>query len=256
MRKRETVSENEHKVLALIRKYLSENEGDLPYPGSIIGETSFSIRHLNNLVRGLANKKGFVEIIDRRLSLTNKAFEYFSSLSERGKSVRPFSVLPVSIQVSGQVKAGPSETDVLVNYGNVSNKFIAVPDVSPDRKVYAFEVVGDSMEHENIYEGDYVIVEEVDNKKETSVNPNELAVLMYVPLYVVSDDPTLPITEGDYLGPTLKYCREFAEEKYYRLGWKSDLHSKVEKPTTMRAARIRLIGKVIGVYRPFKRDKP
>ncbi len=254
MRKRETVSENEHLVLTLIRKYMSENEGELPLPGSIIGDTPFSTNHLSNILRSL-EEKGYIERTDGRLSLTNKAFEYFSRISQRGKSVRPFSILPVSIQVNGQVKAGTTEAEVLVVYGNESGKFIPVPNVNSERKVYALEVTGDSMEHEKIYEGDYVIVEEFNSSNKNIPNSNELAVFMYVPLYAVLENPTAKITDSDYLGPTLKYCKEMKDEKYYRLGWKSGLDSKTESPTIIKAARIRPIGKVIGVYRPLEEGR-
>jgi SOS-response transcriptional repressor LexA len=254
MKRRETVSENEHLVLMLIRKYISENEGDLPLPGSIIADTPFSTNHLSNILRSL-EEKGYIERTDGRLSLTEKAFEYFSRLSERGKSVRPFSILPVPIQVNGQVKAGPTEAEVLVVYETSSGKFIPVPDVNPERKVYALEVIGNSMEHEKIYEGDYVIVEEFSPSNQRIPNSDELAVFMYVPLYVVLENPKAQITDSDYVGPTLKYCKEMKEEKYYRLGWKSGLDSKTEIPITIKAARIRPIGKVIGIYRPFKEGR-
>ena len=248
------MSENEHLVLVLIRKYISENEGDLPLPGSIIADTPFSTNHLSNISRSL-EEKGYIERTDGRLSLTEKAFEYFSRLSERGKSIRPFSILPVSIQVHGQVKAGPTEADILVVYEISSGKFIPVPDVNPERKVYALEVIGSSMEHEKIYEGDYVIIEEFSPSNQSIPNPDELAVFMYVPLYVVLENPNVQITDSDYVGPTLKYCKEMKTEKYYRLGWKSGLDSKTEKPTTIKAARIRPVGKVIGIYRPFKEGR-
>lgn len=256
MKKRETVSENEHLVLVLIRKYISENEGDLPLPGSIIGDTSFSTNHLSNILRSL-EAKGYIERTDGRLSLTEKAFQYFSRLSQRGKSIRPFSVLPVSIQVNGQVKAGNTENDVLVVYENSSGKFIPVPDVNLERKVYALEVVGNSMEHEKIYEGDYVIVEEYSPSNKNIPNSNELAIFMYLPLYMALENPTANFTDTDFLGPTLKYCVQINDEKkYYRLSWKSGLDSKTESPTVIKAARIRPIGKVIGVYRPIKKTNP
>lgn len=249
------MSENEHLVLMLIRQYISENEGDLPLPGSIIGDTSFSTNHLSNILRSLENEKGYIDRTDGRLSLTDKAFQYFSRLSERGKSVHPFSILPVSIQITGQVKAGNTEADVLVVYGNTSDKFIPIPNVNSDRKVYALEVIGNSMEHERIYEGDYVIIEEFSTANKNIPNPNELAVFMYVPLYMELENPTAKITDVDYVGPTLKYCKEMKEEKYYRLSWKSGLDSKTENLSIIKAARIRPVGKVIGIYRPFKEGK-
>lgn len=253
MKRRETVSENEYLVLALIRKYISENEGDLPLPGSIIADTPFSTNHLSNVLRSL-EEKGYIERTDGRLSLTDKAFQFFSRLSERGKSIRPFSILPVSIRVNGQVQAGPTEADVLVVYEKPNSKFIPVPDVNPEREVYALEVIGGSMEHENIYKGDYVIVEEFGPSNKIIPNSDELAVFMYVPLYVVLENPKAQITDSDYVGPILKYCKEMSAEKYYRLGWKSGLDSKTEEPTIIKAARIRPIGKVIGVYRPFNQN--
>lgn len=255
MKNRETVSDKEHQVLMLIRKYISENNGDLPLPGSIIGDTSFSTNHLSNILRSLDKEKGYIERTDGRLSLTDKAFQYFSRFSERGKSIRPFSILPVSIQVNGQVKAGNTEADTLVVYGDTSDKFIPVPNVKPDRKVYALEVVGSSMEHEKIYEGDYVIVEEFSISNKSIPNPNELAIFMYVPFYVVAENPTIKITDTDYVGPTLKYCKEMKEEKYYRLSWKSGLDIKTETPTIIKAARIKPVGKVIGIYRPLEEGR-
>jgi hypothetical protein len=113
--------------------------------------------------------------------------------------------------------------------------------------IYRFEVVGGSMQHEGIDEGDYVVV------KASSKMPREgdTIVTKYVPVdedisskaYVIIGSTADDIDEVELLGPTVKVFHEDVSDRFYLLGWKRSI--KGHQPIL--AKHIIPIGEVVAI---------
>ena len=66
------------------------------------------------------------------------------------------------------------------------------------------------MEHENIFEGDYVVVEELFEGREQPVI-NEMIVAEYVPLDLKNDESDDEISDDDYMNLTLNITAQGCE---------------------------------------------
>jgi SOS-response transcriptional repressor LexA len=244
-------SQREHELLVIIYRYISEHE-EAPYPRWLQEESGFGVNYVSNLIRRLV-KKGYLERQLGRPVLTDKALQYFSDLDQSVKTVRPFSIVPTQIRVRGQVRAGDIGQDELrVDLSESSgpgDEFILVPQARLERETYALEVVGDSMEHEGVFEGDYIIVEEFGPFE--GPRDGEMIVTKYLPIYAEPDGLEADISDFDLHGPTVKIYSEVVEdnERRYRLSWKRDNRAN---PYIIRTRYVRPIGRVIGVYRSLK----
>jgi len=197
-------------------------------------------------------KEGFLEEREDKIILpTAQTINLFQGLQEKLGNFQQDLTTPALLWIKGQVKAGqasPEELEVdLMEHSEPGSKVIPIPEYPIGSNVYALEVVGNSMDHEGLFEGDLVIVEEFKNYQ--FPKPNQLIVTKYIPL------PGKKFrSDEDYyepLGPTLKHVRETNKAdgtKYYRLSWKNEVESN---PYTIEAAQIFPIGKVIGIYRPI-----
>ena len=240
-------SPRETELLLIIHRYISER-GELPIPGNLVDDFGFKLSYLLTLAKRL-ERKGFIEKQGSLLGITKKAEQYFSGAL---KPVRPHSVAPTQIRVLGTVKAGKTITDELEVDLADSGELILLPDTKLEKNSYALKVIGKSMEHEGIFDGDFVIVEEfsgLDWPKH-----GDLIVAKYYPLENENENPMDEIAEEDYMDLTLKIYSEQIEKnkKIFRLGWKKDNESN---PYVILASRLIPKGKVIGIYRnlrPFK----
>lgn len=198
-----------------------------------------------NLINRLTRAGYLIKNDDKSLELTQRSVDLFK---RQQILVAP---VPARIIVRGQVKAGAAKPEDLIVYIEDGEDAvivdISIPPEQTQNQVFALEVVGTSMEKEGIYQGDYVIVEEI--RENTRHKPEELLVTYYVP--ITKNNPIqLDLHDDDEIeeGPTLKYIREIQTEasRYYRLSWRRQAD---ENPYAIYAKSIRPIGRVIGVYR-------
>jgi hypothetical protein len=164
--------------------------------------------------------KGLLDSRFKKAVLTESAKQLLDSLSV---------INPTKVIVVGQVKAGrtrPDQIEVVMRDisfpVDADSPSITIPQVEKPGAVFALEVVGQSMESENIFEGDYVIVQSfLDSEKP---RPGELIIAQYLP---ICDEEYVNLEEvaaggdipDDYLeGPTVKYYYE--KEGFYRLSWR------------------------------------
>ena len=264
-------SMREHLILTLIHDYMIENNEppfnqwlaeqlfQLDYPKKLGGKDRNPHLYRNvyknvlNLLKRLENK-GYIERPNKRPRLTEKATRYFSSLLDSTEAVSALEILPVKIKLAGSVRAGrQNDIDIELDDKDDNNYSITIPDTRPNKKIYALEVQGTSMEHENIFEGDYVIVEEFD-KNEWPKN-GEMIVTKYLELpEYLRNDPVVEVDDFELSGHTLKIYSEVQENdyKFYRLSWRKD---HISNPHMIKAVKIEPVGRVIGVYRKTNSQK-
>jgi SOS-response transcriptional repressor LexA len=243
----------ERELLVLIHRFISQN-GDAPYSSQLQEDFGYGTKYITTLIERL-EEKGFLNRREKRAYLTEKATTY---LSTENIPARRYSIIPTQVNVLGTVTAGRTFdefNDVNVKIDYSSQDVLMVPLTKPDREIYALKVVGQSMEHEKIFEGDYILVEEFmpfDGPKE-----NEIIVTKYFPLPSKEEleDKNVNIPESDYSDLTLKVYKEaidpISARKYYRLGWKKD---NASNPYVIEAGAIKPIARVIGVYRNLRSD--
>jgi SOS-response transcriptional repressor LexA len=244
---KDSPSPRERDLLNIIRRYISEH-GELPIPGQLLDDFGFSLSYLDTIAKRLEHK-GLVEKHGNLLGISQKA-ELF--LSGALRPVRPYSVVPTQIQIFGTVKAGKTTIDELEVDLHDEGDLILLPDTKLEKNSYALKVVGKSMEHEGIFDGDFVIIEEfsgIDWPKQ-----GDLIVVKYYPLENENESPVDEIPETDYMDLTLKIYSEQVEnnKKIYRLGWKKE---NLSNPYVILASRLLPKGKVIGVYRNLRTFK-
>ena len=122
---------------------------------------------------------------------------------------------PLEITVLGEVKAGDAEFEDVVTIQDVDNltdlelDTISIPNtIGTDRQVYALKVSGKSMERENIYEGDFVVIQKC--LPFERFKDGDLIVAKYLHkekewMVDLSDESWSDnISESDLSGPTLK----------------------------------------------------
>ena len=264
----------ERQVLTLIHRHLNEH-GEPPshkwlakellrliYPDTNIKESKdtskwlkqeSSLAYKNVLtILGRLEIKGYVERQGSRPRLTDKSKEYFARLYESASLIKSFDVLPTQLKVMGNVRAGrQSEYDLAVDMPASNIDPITIPDTRPDRKIYALKVEGSSMEHEGIFEGDYVIIEEFSQSDWPRDGDMIVTKYLEIPEYL-KNDPEIDLNDFELSGHTLKVYKEVREkdDQYYRLSWKKDHQSN---PHLIKAVRLEPIGRIIGVYRSLRR---
>ncbi len=250
---KDSPSPTERKLLNIIYRYISEH-GELPNSRQLVddfdssGSDGNTLSNLNTVAKRL-EKNGFIEKRGNLFGITKKTERYFSSIS---RPIRPNSVVPTQVQIIGTVKAGktiPEELEVDIRS---NGEFIILPETKLEKNTYALQVTGKSMEHEGIFDGDFVIVEEYDGLEWPQ--HGELIVTKYYPLDSEKENQADDIPESDFMDLTLKvYSEQFnSNKKVYRLGWKKDNQSNTY---VISASRLIPKGKVIGVYRNLRTSK-
>ena len=201
---------------------------------------------------GRLEKKKLSKRVNDRVQATVNAVAYFQG---NGRPIRANGVIPASIRVRGTVRAGrTSLSDLDVSVGSDIEGPIFVPNTQLERNTYALKVLGNSMEHENIFEGDYVVVEELFEGREQPVI-NEMIVAEYVPLDLKNDESDDEISDDDYMNLTLKIVKAKepkSGEYVYYLGWGKDNESN---PNVIPVQKLRNVRRVIGVYRNLRKKK-
>lgn len=205
--------------------------------------------HRNVLtVVGRLIKKAYVERKGNRIFLTAKAYDYYGSIYETVHAVSANAFLPARIKIRGYVTAGRTNTnDLDINLPDDDLDTIAIPNARPDRTTYALRVEGRSMEHEGIFPGDYIILEEF-QASEWPKN-GEMIVTRYSDLPFNANYSDIDV---EISGHTLKIYQEVHEngKRYYRLSWRKD---HLSNPHLIKATHLQPVGRVIGVYRSYRK---
>ncbi len=243
-------SRRERQLLVLIMRYQNGNSLS-PFPEELVEEFGFDLKYVLTLI-GRLEKKKLAKRVNGRVSATVNAEAHFRGGS---KPSRANSVIPTAVRVRGTVRAGPtSSSDLDVSIGNDIESPIFVPNTQLERNTYALKVIGNSMEHENIFEGDYVIVEELFEGQEQPLL-GEIIVAEYVPLDSEKDNSRNDLLDDDFMGLTLKIVKvkeNKSGENVYYLGWQKGNESN---PNIIPVRRLRSVRRVIGVYRNLRKRK-
>jgi SOS-response transcriptional repressor LexA len=260
-----SLTPRENDLLGHVFRFINEHHGDEYPDNSWLGlQMHISDSGVCNLKRHL-QEKGYL----RRESIlavpTEIAEQYLADLP---------SVVPVYIPVWGEVSAGKRRPDdVAVYMSHVSNEAaedvpaIVIPDVSTrsESRVFALRVIGNSMENENIFAGDYVIVQQYQGSEWP--REGEMIVTRYLPYYAEQDDEDdwmdySDITDESLEGPVVKYLRDVEEVKglqdveevkgrrIYCLGWRK---TNGQRDSIIKTHVLLPIGRVLGVYRDIRR---
>ena len=107
----------------------------------------------------------------------------------------------------GQVIAGTGHVEIAL-YGDT-----LVPG-----EIYRLEVIGSSMEHEGIFEGDQVMMRAFNDYEWP--NDGDMIVTKYLPFGAEPEMPT-DMIKSELMGPTLKVFRQKANGEFH-LGWRKD----------------------------------
>lgn len=243
------VTDRETDFLLLVQKHINEN-GKAPSNTWLSDELHISKSGVSNLKRKL-KEKGFLDNMLKESKLTQKAQNLIESLVGRIAIATP-----ITIPLVGNVKAGRTKHDEIVvtlpsiedlNLSDITQyRTISIP-TQNERVIFALEVIGRSMEHENIFDGDIVLVQPI-NINET-ITDGELIIAMYLPPYNENEfeegsSGNIPIEYFE--GPTIKYFYTNPKTKQARLSWRKS-HDLSEYTTITK--EVRPIGKVIGIYR-------
>lgn len=134
---------------------------------------------------------------------------------------------PVHLPLVGHVKAGRAgQYELKMDLSNLRSPTAdtrAIPYPEDNPNAFLLEVIGNSMVHENIREGDYLIVEPY--PRDFFPRQRELIVTKYFPQVNEGKVPegTLP-DDGLLEGPTVKYYTYVAgSERPHRLSWRRDI---------------------------------
>ena len=228
----------EFELLRVIAQYFKTNNS-MPSTQGLAQQFVVSPSAISNFKTSL-KRKGYLT----GSSVTDLAWQLLDSQNI---------VFSTQIPIFGQVKAGRTKPDevavIMVNDSepfDIDSPTIKIPNVDELSDVFALEVVGQSMERERIYEGDFVIVQKF--KEAETPRDGELIVTKYLKLdaeglnieQLVSDGT---ISDDDLEGPTVKYY--YKRDEFYRLGWRKDFNAS---EYTIKASYVDPIGRVVGVY--------
>ncbi len=199
---------------------------------------------VTNIKRRLIKKGLLEETKHGEIILSELANQFITERQTQGKHY------PVEIPTPGQVSAGDKSSGELITYTSDINDFlsdtISILDIEyVDKIVVAYEVVGNSMEEEEIFPGNYVIVEVNPDKARQT---NRIIVTKYWHLDDSDNDPpkgpTLKAYKGEGKDPSGRNC--------HVLGWIGK--NEKNNPHTIYARNIEPIGIVIGVYTPYPKS--
>jgi len=244
---KDSPSPTERQLLNIVHRYINEH-GELPISKQLVDDSGLSLKNLLTVAKRL-EKNGFIEKHGKLIGLTKKAEHFFSGVL---RPIRPNSVAPTQVQIIGTVKAGKTTTEELEVNMSSGGDFILLPETKLEKNSYALKVVGRSMEHEGIFDGDFVIVEEYDISEWPQ--QGDLIVAKYYPLDSEKEHQIDDIPESEYMDLTLKIYSEQinSDRKIYRLGWKK---SNQSNPYIILASRLIPKGRVIGIYRNLRTFK-
>ncbi len=233
-----TLTRTELRVLTAIHDYVCDHS-HYPEPGWVSVRVKLRPPATSNHLRSLI-EKGYLVKRDGLCCLTDVARARLSAEGMVGRT---------EIAVQGYVYAGPGNSDtehpdVRVHLDIAGSTTVPLIDPAPGSAIVALEVRGHSMAHENIVPGDFVLVQRFTDGQQPS--DGQLIVTDYLDLRVARsfEDVDDGLLEAELQGPVLKYI--YYKEGHIQLGWRTD---RRHSPHTLKAARVRPFGRVIGLYR-------
>ena len=241
------LTKREDELLRHIQRWHKENNNDPTVDRKWLERRMhLSTSSISDIKKRLI-EKGLLRNNRAIFGLTSEANNYLSSVVSSSANI----VAPTYLPLVGQVKAGRTKQDELrvdmVDLREATpTDTIPIPAIHENISAFILEVVGFSMEHEGIYEGDYVIVQPY--AESHFPKQRELIIARYLPAANEPEITDLP-TIDDYLlvGPTIKYFTERAgTERPYRLSWRRDID---RSEYTIETKHIDPVGRVVGIYR-------
>lgn len=223
-------------------QYLKQNSS-FPSNSWLGKQLKLNSNGVSNLKHAL-KEKGYIREEFGLELLTDKAIEYLKGLQNDFDVV-----IPLDLPVLGKVQAGLRKQDEMaVDMMNSINDAptITIPPKGTKSTVFMLAVEGQSMEHEYIFDGDYVLVEEFG--KDEWPKQNEMIVTMYLPPNIEPDEEW----NDEWLdGPTVKFYFSTQENGvlFHRLSLRKDIN---QSSYTIKTKYIRPVGRVVGVYRTVK----
>jgi len=159
------------------------------------------------------------------------------------------SLIYTELQLFADVKAGKdNEPDEFSTYP--PGETVRVLHTGSDPNVYALKVVGESMMHDGIFPGDYVLVKKASI---TEIRENELVVAYYLSENyngIEENELEENIENLPLKGPVLKRYFPLKKLGLVRLSWQKDAESNEEYKIETRYINPDRLGKVIAIYRP------
>lgn len=246
-----TPAPKESELLRQVYSYIMRHE-NFPDNSWLARQLDRNETQICNLKKKL-KEKGYLWKEEGIVSLTEKAYRYLERLQSKDGNITP----PLEIPIWGEVKAGKTKRDELAVYlHDLATTDIDVPTIAiPQTKktgstIFVLRVVGQSMEHEGIFDGNYVIVERFQDGTNEGPKENEMIVTRYLPSSAEEYAKQQGVDWSDEWleGPTIKFYgqREENGELIHRLSWRKDINSS---PYTIKTRYIKPVGRVIGVYR-------
>lgn len=236
----------EKRFLLCVYKYNLDNAGDYPPDAWLkqkLGLTSSGVSNGKSRLR----IKGF--LVDRTgpVEFTDKGRQFC-------KNAVP-DIVSITIKIYGKVSAGRVNHDMTEAIIEEWQKHesnapeINIPFDGDSREVFALQVVGRSMEHERIFEGDIVLVESFGANQ--GPREGEMIVTYYLP---VKDEDAVrenPDNASSFMvGPVLKYFHRNSGNTRVILGWRNDRNLSPDS-YRIETRSFNAVGRVIGVYRPI-----
>lgn len=242
------LTRREDELLRFIQQWYAQKGANSVIPRKWIEQKmSISTTRISDIKKGLV-VKGFLNKDRENFVFTTHAITYLNKASMINSRITMSAYLPML----GQVRAGKTKQDELridmEDFSYDDAIMITIPNIEENTEAFILEVVGFSMEHERIYEGDYVIIQPY--KSNQMPRQRELIVTLYLPPRNEREvEETVDMDETWFDGPTLKYFTEIpGKDRPYRLSWKRDIHNS---EYTIDTKRIKPLGRVIGIYRPI-----
>jgi SOS-response transcriptional repressor LexA len=189
---------------------------------------------------------------------------YFLREEARILMTASHATVPCDLPILGKVTAGRGGTpDVQMTQSQAlsdATRRIGIPGVQVGSDAFILEVEGESMRHEGILPGDYVIIQRFDRERAETPSEKELIVAYYLPQYdqkILESQVEFGDDFDEFLeGPTLKYYSRQPNPngEIIRLSWLRP--NDDSNPYTINTRYIRPIGRVIGVYRNIQPNRP
>lgn len=239
-------TKQETRFLILAESYIDDpihDQGLFPDNKWFEDKLGISKSGVSNLKTSLL-KQEYLEVKDGQTIFTNKAREFLNSLSKQGDPSVLYVLTPGAVSAG---RASGGELPILASEVDDSlTDSIAIPAIQLQAenkaypKIVAYRVIGNSMERDGIFEGDYVLVE---------VNPRKvLENRLIVTKYLLKDE----LQDRDMLrGPTLKFYKG-KRDNYAILSTSKPIFGNPYL-YEIEASYLEPIGIVIGVYREIKR---
>jgi SOS-response transcriptional repressor LexA len=231
-------TKSEEKLLLLIYHYTIDHTGEYPQDKWLQDRIGYANPSGVGNLKGKLRKKGYLQ---GQTQLTDKAWEYCKRRSDR--------VVPTSFRLYGTVRAGKLHADyteaVIDDWmSDDIDEMINIPSITVSGDLCVLRVVGQSLEHEGIFENDYVIVQRAGNDERP--RNEELIIASYLPFEdeVIVDDPSN--IEAYLVGPVVKFYHE--TRNGVLLGWRKDRNSSPDE-YRIQTNYVKFLGRVVGVYR-------